>query len=169
MGRLPIERFAFDKKGIIYAIDIAHAEHIAEYYRLQGVNAVAISSKTPSLERRQLLERFKGHGSLEFREFSLESPQGSGQLTPASNQNSLSSKLSSLSPIQILVSVDLFSEGFDCPDVEFIQMARPTLSLAKYLQMVGRGLRPCKGKYSCNKTLTTLPSARKRLAAERHS
>lgn len=143
------ERFAFDKKGIIYAIDIAHAEHIAEYYRLQGVNAVAISSKTPSLERRQLLERFKGYGSLEFRELSLESPQGSGQLTPASNQNSLSSKLSSLSPIQILVSVDLFSEGFDCPDVEFIQMARPTLSLAKYLQMVGRGLRPCKGKQCC--------------------
>lgn len=35
----------------------------------------------------------------------------------------------------------IFDEGFDCPDVEYIQMARPTLSLAKYLQMVGRGLR----------------------------
>ena len=45
--------------------------------------------------------------------------------------------------------MDLFSEGFDCPDVEFIQIARPTLSLAKYLQMVGRGLRPNKGKTSC--------------------
>ena len=51
--------------------------------------------------------------------------------------------------IQVLVSVDLFSEGFDCPDVEFIQMARPTLSLAKYLQMVGRGLRANEGKVSC--------------------
>ena len=51
--------------------------------------------------------------------------------------------------IQILVSVDLFSEGFDCPDVEFIQMARPTLSLAKYLQMVGRGLRVHEGKECC--------------------
>ena len=143
------ERFAFDKKGIIYAIDIAHAEHIAEFYRLQGVNAVAISSKTPSSERRQLLERFKGHGSLELRELSLESPQGSKQLTPVSNQNTLSTNLKSLISIQILVSVDLFSEGFDCPDVEFIQMARPTLSLAKYLQMVGRGLRPCHGKQCC--------------------
>lgn len=143
------ERFAFDKKGIIYAIDIAHAEHIAEFYRLQGVNAVAISSKTPTSERRQLLERFKGHGSLELRELSLESPQGSKQLTPVSNQNTLSTNLNSLISIQILVSVDLFSEGFDCPDVEFIQMARPTLSLAKYLQMVGRGLRPCKGKQCC--------------------
>ena len=108
------ERFAFDKKGIIYAIDIAHAEHIAEYYRLQGVNAVAISSKTPAKERAEVIRTFKDENR-----------------------------------IQILVSVDLFSEGFDCPDVEFIQMARPTLSLAKYLQMVGRGLRPCKGKQCC--------------------
>ena len=108
------ERFAFDKKGIIYAIDIAHAEHIAEFYRLQGVNAVAISSKTPAKERAEVIRTFKDENR-----------------------------------IQILVSVDLFSEGFDCPDVEFIQMARPTLSLAKYLQMVGRGLRPCKGKQCC--------------------
>ena len=123
------ERFAPDKKGIVYAIDIAHAEHIAEFYRLRGVNAVAISSMTPASERQRLLEGFKGHGSLEFRE--------------------LSSKHNSLSPIQVLVSVDLFSEGFDCPDVEFIQMARPTLSLAKYMQMVGRGLRSCRGKSCC--------------------
>ena len=51
--------------------------------------------------------------------------------------------------VQVLVSVDLFSEGFDCPDVEFVQLARPTLSLAKYLQMVGRGLRVAKGKKNC--------------------
>ena len=108
------ERFAFDKKGIIYAIDIAHAEHIAEFYRLQGVNAVAISSKTPAKERAEVIRTFWDENR-----------------------------------IQILVSVDLFSEGFDCPDVEFIQMARPTLSLAKYLQMVGRGLRPCHGKQCC--------------------
>ena len=48
--------------------------------------------------------------------------------------------------IQIMVNVDIFSEGFDCPDVEFIQLARPTWSLAKFLQQVGRGLRPCLGK-----------------------
>ena len=51
--------------------------------------------------------------------------------------------------IQVLVNVDIFSEGFDCPNVEFVQLARPTLSLAKYLQMVGRGLRVAKGKKNC--------------------
>ncbi len=43
--------------------------------------------------------------------------------------------------IDVMVNVDIFSEGFDCPEVEFIQLARPTLSLSKYLQQVGRGMR----------------------------
>lgn len=51
--------------------------------------------------------------------------------------------------IDIIVNVDIFSEGFDCPDIEFIQLARPTKSLVKFLQQVGRGLRPVKGKDNC--------------------
>lgn len=43
--------------------------------------------------------------------------------------------------LDILVNVDIFSEGFDCPDLEFVQLARPTRSLVKYIQQVGRGLR----------------------------
>ena len=42
---------------------------------------------------------------------------------------------------QVICNVNLFTEGFDCPDIEFIQLARPTKSLALYLQQVGRGLR----------------------------
>lgn len=43
--------------------------------------------------------------------------------------------------LQVLVNVDLFDEGFDVPGVDAVLMARPTESLAKYLQMVGRALR----------------------------
>lgn len=43
--------------------------------------------------------------------------------------------------IDVIVNVDIFSEGFDCPDIEFIQLARPTRSLVKFIQQVGRGLR----------------------------
>jgi len=50
--------------------------------------------------------------------------------------------------IDIIVNVDIFSEGFDCPDIEFIQLARPTKSLVKYIQQVGRGLRK-NGKKHC--------------------
>lgn len=48
--------------------------------------------------------------------------------------------------IDVLCNVNIFNEGFDCPDVEFIQLARPTRSLALFLQQVGRGLRPAENK-----------------------
>ncbi len=51
--------------------------------------------------------------------------------------------------IDIIVNVNIFSEGFDCPDIEFIQLARPTRSLSMYIQQVGRGLRKSKGKSKC--------------------
>lgn len=123
---LTIKQYVPGKKGIVYAISIQHAEHIAEYYRENGIKAVAISSKTPSPLRKELIGRFKSS--------SLSSPLKSA---------------SSHEEIEVLVSVDLFSEGFDCPDVQFVQLARPTLSLSKYLQMVGRGLRVACGKEYC--------------------
>ena len=124
---LTIKEYVPGKKGIVYAISIQHAEHIAEFYRENGIKAVAISSKTPLAERQELIERFKS----------------------SSLSSSLNSASNTFNEIEVLVSVDLFSEGFDCPDVEFIQLARPTLSLAKYMQMVGRGLRVAKGKEYC--------------------
>ncbi len=45
-----------------------------------------------------------------------------------------------------LVNVDMFGEGFDLPAIEVVSMARPTKSLALYLQQFGRGLRILAGK-----------------------
>ena len=108
-----LEEYGKDRKGIVYAINISHAQKITKLYQEHGVKAIAIDSKTPAAERQHDIEAFKK------------------------------------GDIQVLVNVDIFSEGFDCPDVEFVQLARPTLSLAKYLQMVGRGLRVAKGKKNC--------------------
>lgn len=52
------------------------------------------------------------------------------------------------SEINVLCNVDIFGEGFDCPDVDFILLARPTKSLSLYLQQVGRGLRKTDNKDS---------------------
>ena len=106
------EAFAWGKKGIVYAIDRAHASHIAEYYQCKGVRCAVIDSQTPAGERAQIVESYKA--------------------SPCS--------------VDVIVNVDIFSEGFDCPEVEFIQLARPTLSLSKYLQQVGRGMRVSEGK-----------------------
>ena len=193
-----LEEYGKDRKGIVYAINISHANAIAEFYREHGIAAVAIDSKTPASERRMLIERFKA-SSLSFskitpslftlKEGSTSHPdpltlRGEGGNRPTRCSEPLRSKVGGPSkvspdcagwdrltdtclragdglgatclraadgaaPIQVLVNVDIFSEGFDCPDVEFVQLARPTLSLAKYLQMVGRGLRVAKGKKNC--------------------
>ncbi|MEH2863443.1 DEAD/DEAH box helicase family protein [Segatella copri] len=245
-----LEEYGKDRKGIVYAINIRHANAIAEFYREHGIAAVAIDSKTPASERRMLIERFKS-SSLSFskitpslftiKEGSTSHPdpltlRGEGGKRPTRCSEPLRSKdggpskvspdcagwdrldatclrpaeglgdrlgmsgaskvspdcagwdrltdtclragdglgatclraadrpadgaadrlgatclraADELAPIQVLVNVDIFSEGFDCPDVEFVQLARPTLSLAKYLQMVGRGLRVAKGKKNC--------------------
>ena len=243
-----LEEFGKDRKGIVYAINISHANAIAEFYREHGIAAVAIDSKTPSSLRKELIERFKAsntsfsnHPVPLSKEGNLSNhPVNSSKITPSlftikegstSHPDPLTlrgeggnrptrcseplrskdggpSKVSpdcagwdrltdaclrpadgltatclragdglgatclrpadrladgaadrlgatclragdGLAPIQVLVNVDIFSEGFDCPDVEFVQLARPTLSLAKYLQMVGRGLRVAKGKKNC--------------------
>ena len=44
--------------------------------------------------------------------------------------------------LTVLVNVAVATEGFDLPDAACIMITRPTKSLALYLQMVGRGLRP---------------------------
>ena len=205
-----LEEYGKDRKGIVYAINISHANAIAEFYREHGIAAVAIDSKTPSSLRKELIERFKASSntsqyfskthpsSLTLKGGSTAfpkplSPQGTGDVTapprrsePLRSKDGGPSKVSpdcagwdrlgatclraadgladgtadrlgatclraadGAAPIQVLVNVDIFSEGFDCPDIEFVQLARPTLSLAKYLQMVGRGLRVARGKKSC--------------------
>ena len=240
-----LEEFGKDRKGIVYAINIRHANAIAEFYREHGIAAVAIDSKTPSSLRKELIERFKASNTsfsnhpvplskegifsnhpvnfskitpsiFTIKEGSTSHPdpltlRGEGGNRPTRCSEPLRSKVGGPSkvspdcagwdrlgaaclrptdgladgaadrlgatclraadgladgaadrlgatclrpadgaaPIQVLVNVDIFSEGFDCPDVEFVQLARPTLSLAKYLQMVGRGLRVAKGKKNC--------------------
>jgi superfamily II DNA or RNA helicase len=48
--------------------------------------------------------------------------------------------------IEVVVNVDVLSEGFDCPPVKCIALARPTKSLTRFLQQVGRASRPFNGK-----------------------
>lgn len=48
--------------------------------------------------------------------------------------------------IDQIVAVDIISEGFDLPAIEVASMARPTQSLALYMQQFGRTLRPLEGK-----------------------
>lgn len=48
--------------------------------------------------------------------------------------------------LKVLCACDLLNEGWDCPAVEVLLMARPTLSRVIYLQQLGRGTRKAPGK-----------------------
>jgi superfamily II DNA or RNA helicase len=50
--------------------------------------------------------------------------------------------------LQVLVTVDVVSEGFDIPAAGCAILLRPTASLGLFLQQVGRVLRPAEGKTS---------------------
>lgn len=49
----------------------------------------------------------------------------------------------------VVSNVSLISEGFDLPEIGVVQMARPTMSRALYLQTLGRAMRPFDGKADC--------------------
>ncbi len=50
--------------------------------------------------------------------------------------------------IQVLCACDLLNEGWDCPEIEVLFMARPTMSKVLYTQQLGRGMRLYDGKES---------------------
>ena len=50
--------------------------------------------------------------------------------------------------VQILCACVLLNEGWDCPEIEVLFMARPTMSRVLYTQQLGRGMRLFPGKES---------------------
>lgn len=51
--------------------------------------------------------------------------------------------------IKALTNCNVLTTGFDAPETDLIALLRPTVSPGLYVQMVGRGMRPAKGKDNC--------------------
>jgi DNA repair protein RadD len=68
--------------------------------------------------------------------------------TPADEREAILRRLAS-GETEVVVNCMVLTEGFDCPDVRCIVLARPTRSLLLFRQMIGRGLRPAPGKTDC--------------------
>lgn len=52
-------KLAHKKQTIIFTVNIAHSEHVAEQFRKAGYNAVAVSSKTNPAERTKVVNDFR--------------------------------------------------------------------------------------------------------------
>ncbi len=110
---------ASDRRTVCFTVSHEHSRSIIEEFAARGVRAASISSKTRKGQDREKIIREFADGA-----------------------------------IRVLCNVELITTGFDLAaqvgrdvTVNGIIMARPTWSLALYLQMVGRGLRaaadPC--------------------------
>lgn len=105
------KKFANNTQAIVFAPNLASAKDIEDKFNTAGIPAKFLSSLSTDLERFQGVNLFKEN------------------------------------KIKVLINVDLFDEGFDIPVKEGYQIietvisARPTMSLGKFLQVCGRGLR----------------------------
>jgi DNA repair protein RadD len=61
--------------------------------------------------------------------------------TPESQRDAILSRLESGETL-VVSNVDVLVEGYDLPSLGCIQLGRPTLSVTRFLQMIGRGSRP---------------------------
>jgi len=103
---------ALGKRAIYFCVSVAHSKHVAEAFCAAGVPAVHLDGTTPTHERK------------------------AAALSMAEGR------------ISVLTNVALFGEGYDLAaqagrdvTVEVVGLARPTKSLALYMQQVGRALR----------------------------
>jgi superfamily II DNA or RNA helicase len=65
--------------------------------------------------------------------------------TPKDERDAILARLSS-GETEVVCNCMVLTEGFDCPDIGCIILARPTKKMGLFRQMIGRGLRPAEGK-----------------------
>lgn len=104
-------RYAMGLRTIVFAFSRKHGMHLCETYNANGIHAVYIDGDTPDTERRQRIAAFATHGGC-------------------------------------LINIELCIEGFDLSSqigrdvpIEAVSLQRPTESLPRAKQMVGRALR----------------------------
>jgi DNA repair protein RadD len=94
-----------NKQTLVFCPSKTNALILAEYLKINGCSAAAVTGDQPMLERQSNLEKFK-----------------SGE-------------------IKIITNYNVLTTGFDAPKISAVIIARPTLSVVLYSQMIGRGLR----------------------------
>jgi len=106
-------RIADGKRAVYFCVSIKHSQHVAAAFRSVGISAVHLDGSSPSDERRSAARGM------------------------------------AIGEIDVICNVNLFGEGYDLAaqagmdvTIECVGMARPTKSLAMYMQQVGRALRP---------------------------
>ena len=116
------------KSVLVFCSSVAHCRSVAEKIsRLAGTECAVVTGDTPSWERAETLERFKGH-EVASDLFGTPKP-----------------------PLKFVCNVECLTTGFDAPNIDCVALLRPTMSPGLLMQMCGRGTRlsPDTGKTDC--------------------
>jgi superfamily II DNA or RNA helicase len=139
LSRVRFNQVQYNRRDIEDTIFVPGRDRlIVDTYRehVQGRKAVVFCVNVRHGE--ELAER--------FRAYDIPARSVSGRL-PAGERKAYLEQFAR-GDLRVLCACDLLNEGWDCPDVEVLLMARPTLSRVIYLQQLGRGTRKAPGKES---------------------
>lgn len=130
----------YDKKEMANRFsDIAITKGVVDNYKKHALGKKAIVFNVNVQHSKDMCDRFNAAG--------IPSAHLDGT-TDKKERAQIISQFAS-GEIMVLHNVMLFTEGFDVPDTECVILNRATKSLAMYVQMVGRGLRPANDKSEC--------------------
>ena len=137
INAIPIEKGDFAEDSLIRLLDCGSIRsQVVDSYMKYGCGKKAIVYTINKAHNKHLCEEYQKRG---INAVTIDCD------TPQSERKQLLDEFKK-GKIQIICNVNILSEGFDCPDVEVVQITRPTYSLSMYLQQVGRGLRVFPGK-----------------------
>ncbi len=114
---------AKNKKTIVFANSIEHADSISQALNADGYSSYAYHSQNDKNQSERAMVEFK-----------------TGQTVQDALINDESK------PVKCLVAVSKISVGFSVKDIELMVLCRPTKVLSLYQQMIGRGIRTYPGK-----------------------
>lgn len=132
-----IERGDYKSKDLAVAIDKPSLTgSIVEHYQQLANGLQAICFAVNVQHSQHLVEEFRSAG------IAAEHLDGT---TPTAERTAILRRYAT-AQTRVVCNVQVLTEGYDDPRTGCVILARPTLSLSLFLQMVGRGLRPFPGK-----------------------
>lgn len=118
-------------------------EHIiceAEFYGFSGTRVKGLIFCSTNREAETLSQKLNEHG--------LHTLSLSGKNSQAERETAVNRLVEDdiVNPLDYILTVDIFNEGVDIPEINQVIMLRPTQSPIVFIQQLGRGLRKAEGK-----------------------
>jgi superfamily II DNA or RNA helicase len=110
--------------------------NIVEHYQRLGNNERAVCFATSILHSEDIVRRFKEAG--------VAAEHVDGMMGKVQREGILARLASG--ETKVVSNVDILCEGWDLPSLHCVILARPTKSITRYLQQVGRSMRPFEGQ-----------------------